>query len=171
MHARAAPPADIAPGPSAQWGIAPAARFVVNGCEYYVVRRPESVDRDAARRDCWRRLERHRVGTLEIDGAHHVIVSESAIPDAAPPTARRPVDVLTPRELQIVALVADGRPNKVIAAQLRISEWTVSTHLRRIFAKLAVDSRAAMVYCCADVLKGPDERAAAPGPADRPAPR
>jgi DNA-binding CsgD family transcriptional regulator len=57
--------------------------------------------------------------------------------------------LLTERELQIVHLVAAGHPNKQIACQLHISEWTVSTHLRRIFAKLGVDSRAAMVYRCA----------------------
>jgi DNA-binding CsgD family transcriptional regulator len=60
----------------------------------------------------------------------------------------RPPEVLTARELQIVALVAEGRPNKQIAAELGISEWTVSTHLRRIYAKLDVDTRAAMVTRC-----------------------
>lgn len=57
-------------------------------------------------------------------------------------------EVLTARELQIVALVAEGRPNKQVAAELGISEWTVSTHLRRIYAKLDVDTRAAMVTRC-----------------------
>jgi hypothetical protein len=42
-------------------------------------------------------------------------------------------------------MVAQGHPNKVIAAVLNISCWTVCTHLRRIFAKLGVGSRAAMV--------------------------
>src|SRR5437868_5721139 len=37
---------------------------------------------------------------------------------------------LTARELQVVALVAEGHVNKEIARMLRISEWTVSTHLR-----------------------------------------
>ncbi|MEC4812570.1 MAG: LuxR C-terminal-related transcriptional regulator [Scytonema sp. PMC 1069.18] len=60
--------------------------------------------------------------------------------------------LLTQRELQIVKLVALGKPNKQIASQLCISEWTVSTHLRRIFAKLSVDSRAAMVHRCASLL-------------------
>jgi DNA-binding CsgD family transcriptional regulator len=59
---------------------------------------------------------------------------------------------LTARELQIVALVADGRVNKQIAQELRISEWTVSTHLRRVFAKLGVDTRAAMVSRCIQAL-------------------
>jgi DNA-binding NarL/FixJ family response regulator len=48
--------------------------------------------------------------------------------------------LLTARELQIVALVAEGSMNNQIASRLGISEWIVSTHLRRIFSKLAVDS-------------------------------
>jgi len=71
-------------------------------------------------------------------------------PVAVPPCS--PVELLTARETQIVMLVADGMVNKQIAAALQISEWTVSTHLRRIFAKLNVDTRAAMVTRCVAVL-------------------
>jgi DNA-binding CsgD family transcriptional regulator len=63
------------------------------------------------------------------------------------------IQVLTERELQIATLVASGCSNKQIAHQLGISEWTVSAHLRRIFIKLNVDSRAAMVYCCAGLIQ------------------
>jgi hypothetical protein len=42
-------------------------------------------------------------------------------------------------------MVAKGYPNKTIAGVLNISCWTVGTHLRRIFAKLGVASRAAMI--------------------------
>jgi DNA-binding CsgD family transcriptional regulator len=52
---------------------------------------------------------------------------------------------LSPREQEIARMVAKGYPNKTIAAVLDISSWTVCTHLRRIFAKLGVCSRAAMV--------------------------
>ena len=52
---------------------------------------------------------------------------------------------LSPRERQIALMVAHGRTNQAIATSLGISVWTVSTHLRRIFAKLAVSSRAEMV--------------------------
>jgi DNA-binding NarL/FixJ family response regulator len=51
----------------------------------------------------------------------------------------------SPRELEIARMVAKGYPNKTIAAVLEISSWTVCTHVRRIFAKLSVSSRAAMV--------------------------
>ncbi|MFM7449897.1 MAG: response regulator transcription factor [Leptolyngbyaceae cyanobacterium] len=75
-------------------------------------------------------------------------------------TEEAPTDVaslLTARELQIATLVAQGLPNKKVAKKLHISEWTVSTHLRRIFAKLHVDSRAAMVYCCAPLIQNLQE--------------
>jgi DNA-binding NarL/FixJ family response regulator len=52
---------------------------------------------------------------------------------------------LSPRESEIARMIAKGYPNKMIASVLDISVWTVSTHLRRIFAKLGVTSRAAMV--------------------------
>lgn len=52
---------------------------------------------------------------------------------------------LSPRETEIARMVAKGYPNKTISAVLEISIWTVSTHLRRTFTKLGVNSRAAMV--------------------------
>jgi DNA-binding NarL/FixJ family response regulator len=51
----------------------------------------------------------------------------------------------SPRESEIARMVAKGYPNKTIAAVLEISSWTVSTHIRRMFAKLGVSSRTAMV--------------------------
>ena len=53
--------------------------------------------------------------------------------------------LLSPRELEIVRMVAQGHQNKIIAGILNISTWTVCAHVRRIFAKLGVSSRAAMV--------------------------
>jgi DNA-binding CsgD family transcriptional regulator len=52
---------------------------------------------------------------------------------------------LSPREREIARLIAKGHPNKVIASILEISVWTVGTYVRRLFAKLAVTSRAAMI--------------------------
>jgi DNA-binding CsgD family transcriptional regulator len=53
--------------------------------------------------------------------------------------------VLSPREQEIARMVSKGYANKTIAAVLEISTWTVGTYIRRIFAKLGVGSRAAMV--------------------------
>ena len=75
------------------------------------------------------------VAVVERDGVRCTLVVE--LPDAG--------RVLSPRELQIARMVADGATNRAIAGCLDISLWTVSTHLRRIFAKLAVSSRAEMV--------------------------
>jgi DNA-binding CsgD family transcriptional regulator len=61
-------------------------------------------------------------------------------------------DRLTGRELEIAVLVAQGHANKNIAYRLQISEWTVATYLRRVFAKLNVESRAAMVFRCAPLI-------------------
>lgn len=74
---------------------------------------------------------------LEVDGVRCVLVRR--------PREDRAEVVLSPREREIARMVAKGYPNKVIARVLEISSWTVSTHLRRIFAKLGVSSRAAMV--------------------------
>jgi len=52
---------------------------------------------------------------------------------------------LSPREQQIARLVAEGGTNRMIASTLDISLWTVSTHIRRVFVKLDVRSRAEMV--------------------------
>jgi DNA-binding CsgD family transcriptional regulator len=52
---------------------------------------------------------------------------------------------LSPREMEIAKMVARGYPNKTIAAELDISHWTVGTHIRRIFDKAGVASRAEMV--------------------------
>ena len=61
----------------------------------------------------------------------------------------RPSPRFTAREHEIARMVAEGYPNKTIASVLGISVWTVSTYLRRMFAKLGVSSRAAMVWALA----------------------
>src|SRR5579863_9785218 len=58
-----------------------------------------------------------------------------------------PMSLLSPREREIVRMVAIGYPNKTIASVLDISSWTVASHLRRIFMKLQISSRAAMATC------------------------
>jgi DNA-binding CsgD family transcriptional regulator len=74
---------------------------------------------------------------IEVDGARYLLIR---LPRPAQVHAR-----LSPREQEIVRLVALGHSNKIIGDVLNISSWTVCTHLRRIFAKLGVGSRAAMV--------------------------
>jgi DNA-binding CsgD family transcriptional regulator len=56
-----------------------------------------------------------------------------------------PISLLSPREREIARMVALGYPNKTIASVLDISSWTVASHLRRVFMKLQVSSRAARI--------------------------
>ncbi|MGW4565296.1 LuxR C-terminal-related transcriptional regulator [Streptomyces sp. NPDC004561] len=73
-------------------------------------------------------------------------------PALSPPVAdrvmsrlRNPRPALTPRERDILAQLARGLPNHAIARALYISEATVKAHLRRIYDKLGVDTRAGAV--------------------------
>jgi DNA-binding NarL/FixJ family response regulator len=56
-----------------------------------------------------------------------------------------PADSLSPRELEVLRLVAKGLSNADIGRELYISEATVKTHLLRTFAKLGVSDRTAAV--------------------------
>ena len=83
-----------------------------------------------------------------VNGCRYRLVPADPPANQTAPEPIGPQDGLTPRERQIACLVANGLVNKEIASTLAISEWTVSTHLRRIFAKLGVETRAAMVARC-----------------------
>jgi DNA-binding CsgD family transcriptional regulator len=80
--------------------------------------------------------DRPLVLELELDGFRCLVMFEPSV---------RAASTLSPREQQIARMVAQGYPNKTIAAKLGISSWTVSTHLRRMFAKFDVRSRAALI--------------------------
>lgn len=58
---------------------------------------------------------------------------------------RNPGVSLSPRELQVLRLVADGLGNAAIAQQLVVTELTVKSHLVHVYAKLGVSSRTAAV--------------------------
>jgi DNA-binding CsgD family transcriptional regulator len=86
---------------------------------------------------------------MELDAARQVFERLSAGPDLARvealtgPARVRSSSGLTAREVEVLQLVATGRTNRVIAAELFLSEKTVARHLSNIFTKLGVSSRAA----------------------------
>jgi two-component system, NarL family, nitrate/nitrite response regulator NarL len=57
------------------------------------------------------------------------------------PLKERPFAELTPRENEILCLLAEGQSNKVIARNLGISDGTVKLHVKAILRKLGVHSR------------------------------
>ena len=73
---------------------------------------------------------------VEAHGASYMLIRCTTAPGRT---------ALSPREQEIVRLVSYGHPNKAIARKLAISQHTVNTHVRRIFDKLGVNSRAEMV--------------------------
>lgn len=71
-----------------------------------------------------------------------VVVREVPAPAAFERDEARVAELgLTPRELQILALIAEGLSNQEIGARLFVSENTVKTHASRLFDKLAVRRR------------------------------
>jgi DNA-binding CsgD family transcriptional regulator len=89
---------------------------------------------------------------IEVDGLRCQVLVEAP---------RQPECALSPREEEIARMVGQGYPNKTIAANLGISSWTVSTHLRRMFAKCGVRSRAALVAAVLESRGLSDGRGAA----------
>jgi DNA-binding NarL/FixJ family response regulator len=60
---------------------------------------------------------------------------------AATVDAPSSIDVLTPREHEVLTLLAEGLPNKIVADRLHISEHTVKFHVNAIMGKLGAQSR------------------------------
>ena len=99
-------------------------------------------------------------GIAEISRAVHAAAAHQSLLDAevhakliAAASQRRPApaaaalpDDLTPREAEVLALIAAGLSNGEIAARLIISEATVKTHVNHLFAKIGARDRAQAVH-------------------------
>jgi non-specific serine/threonine protein kinase len=83
-----------------------------------------------------------RAMALERAVEHALELPPPAEEQAAPPTAR-PAGLLSPREVEVLGLVAEGLTDPQVAERLYLSPRTVGWHLRSIYAKLGVPSRAA----------------------------
>lgn len=83
---------------------------------------------------------------MELAAARDVFAELGAAPALAETNVLSRTEVdgpLTPRELEVLRLVAAGKTNRVVAAELYISEKTVARHISNIFTKLGLSSRAA----------------------------
>ena len=92
-------------------------------------------------------LMKERVGRVEqlLDAVHRVAAGECVVDSAVVEEllARRrqvdPLEELTPREREVIALMAEGRSNQGICRTLWLSPKTVETHIRGAFAKLGIN--------------------------------
>jgi DNA-binding NarL/FixJ family response regulator len=104
--------------------------------------------KDAGAEEIHRAIDQVARGHAVIDPAvqHHVV---EALADGPPEqVAERPVllpDGLTPREAEVLALIAGGLSNAEIASDLFVSETTVKSHINHLFAKTGVRDRAQAV--------------------------
>ena len=97
-------------------------------------------------------------GWLRIHGTAYLVFGQTEKVDDAVdsgPEKSEPWKILSERELQIAMLVTLGKGTKQIAGHLRISEHTVQSYMRRIFFKLHVSTRTAMVAQLLRSLVGP----------------
>jgi DNA-binding NarL/FixJ family response regulator len=82
-------------------------------------------------------------GVLSQEAQRSLARAAKRPPPGVDPAA--PAEVLTPREQEVLRLIAAGRSNREIMKQLRIGEATIKTHINRIFAKTGVRDRAQAV--------------------------
>jgi DNA-binding CsgD family transcriptional regulator len=92
------------------------------------------------------------IAEIDIDGRSYTL-SRRALDASVEPVA------LSAREREIATMIAHGATIDMAAHDLGISRWTVRTHVRRIYMKLDVRSRGAMVARLFDAgILGPDLR-------------
>ncbi len=81
---------------------------------------------------------------LEKDRSNRVALNERSL-------IRERLESLTPRERQVLTLMSSGKPNKVMAAELGVSQRTVEIHRSRVMEKMAASSLAQLVRMALDL--------------------
>jgi DNA-binding CsgD family transcriptional regulator len=123
-------------------GIPRTAHFVVDGHSLIAIAHTDTESDGYSATSAERRMV---VGRIVCAGRRYVIYDADGTPDVAPEMEPAAADILTRRELQIASLIGAGKSDKEIALQLGISGYTVREHIRRIFAKLNIGRRTAIV--------------------------
>lgn len=108
-----------------------------NGAQGYLLKDMEPDELVSALRDIEKGKNVIAQGLTDV--LARVVQGEPAIEDDTNPET--PFSELTPRELEILCLLADGQSNKIIARNLGISDGTVKLHVKAILRKLNVHSR------------------------------
>ena len=105
----------------------------------------KTIEGDALAQSIRRAMRGEHVIAGEMTGKLVAAFQASSAPAAAGPPA--PIDTLSPRELEIVRLIARGASNKEIGRALGIAETTVKIHVQHLLRKLGLSSRVqAAVY-------------------------
>lgn len=117
--------------------------------------------KDAGAEEIRQALEAVARGEAAIDPAvqHHLVDALAAGEPAAGRAPAGPLpDGLTPREAEVLSLIADGLSNAEIAERLVVSEPTVKSHINHLFTKAGVRDRAqAVTYAYRHHLAPPPE--------------
>ena len=100
----------------------------------------------------------------ELVGSLAGLVRGGAGAAAPAPRPALPFAELTPRELEILACIADGSSNKMIARALDITDGTVKLHVKAILRKLGVRSRVEAAVAAVEHGMGKARRSARPSP-------
>jgi DNA-binding NarL/FixJ family response regulator len=93
-----------------------------------------------------------RLAASLVAAARGLVALEGALASwLRPPAPARAADVegLTPREVEVLALLAEALPNKVIAQRLGVSERTAKFHVESILGKLGAESRSEAIVIAA----------------------
>ena len=149
-HARPAAPGRLSPRRRREVAVSPdmghSSRFVVDGHPFIAVPQPdaERPDRDDP---CDFAPDSPAVGGIAWCGRRYLVYDARHALAASRSPAPSIAEILTRRELQVALLIGEGKCDKEIARHLGISGYTVREHIRRIFAKLNIGRRSAIVAC------------------------